>query len=233
MLSGDIEREIDSQIKLLRLAQLVKGQHPKANRPREKMILEHNYTYTLKKATPLAFEMRASFTPPAYPPCTRSLHDLSKVMIKNLYLETHHRGTHAVLRTVTPPDHLAAATSIAEDETKDVIKLSIHFQDRKRNIEEALPEGTIVIVKEPYLCIMGEGAYGIRVDHLSDITYLPAHDERVPEPWRLEFTDNGISAGAWKKKGNNHFSKSEYHLAIDWRVPRNLSSFLFQHLISR
>lgn len=214
--SDGIEQLIGEQIKFLRLAQLVKGQHPKANRNRERIISEHNDNYRLRKATPLAFEMRASFTPPAYPPCNRSLHDLSKAMIKNLYLETHHRGTYVVLRTVTLPDHLAAAACIVEDETKDVIRLNINFQDRKRDIEEALPQGTILIVKEPYLSVMGEGIYGIRVDHLSDVVYLPAHDERVPESWRLEFTDNRTSAGAWKKKGNNHFSKSEYHLAIDW-----------------
>ena len=217
MASSDaIEQQMSDQIKFLRLALLVKGQHPKANRNRERIISEHNDNYWLRKAHPVAFEMRASFTPPAYPPCTRSLHDLSKVMIKNLYLETHHRGTYVVLRTVTPPDHLAAVACIVEDETQDVIRLNVNFQDRKRDIEEAFPQGIILIVKEPYLSVMAEGTYGIRVDHLSDVVYLPAHDERVPEPWRLEFTDNRTSAGAWKKKGNNHFSKSEYHLAIDW-----------------
>ena len=212
-----MEQLLDSQIRVLRMAQLVKGQHPSAKRPREKIIADHIDYYMLRKEYARGgFEMRAAFIPPAYPPCTRSLHDLSKVMIKNLYLEIHHRGAFVVLRTVTPADHMAAAACVAEDETEDVVKLVIHFQDRKRPIEEILPQGSTLIVKEPYLSVLGEGLYGIRVDHLSDVVYLPAHDERVPESWRLDLTDNETSAGAWKKKGNNYFGKSKYHLAIDW-----------------
>jgi hypothetical protein len=83
--------------------------------------------------------LRTSFVPPAYPPCLTSFCDLTKVMIKDL-LETHHRGTYLLLRSVTPPDRMTAVTAIAEDENGDVFMLQLYNQEEEneRAAEEML-----------------------------------------------------------------------------------------------
>lgn len=71
------------------------------------------------------------------------------------------------------------------------------------------------MVKEPYLKVMSDGDYGIRVDHLSDIMFIPKFDKLVPSLWRSERGSEG-SAYDWKIMGNDFFSKSGYHFAIEW-----------------
>jgi hypothetical protein len=40
--------------------------------------------------------------PASYPPCIRSVRELKPVMISEMRLETHHRGTSILLRVLTP-----------------------------------------------------------------------------------------------------------------------------------
>lgn len=47
------------------------------------------------------------------------------------------------------------------------------------------------MVKEPYLKVMSDGDYGIRVDHLSDIMFIPKFDKLVPSLWRRERGSEG------------------------------------------
>lgn len=82
---------------------------------------------------------------------------------------------------------------IVEDENRDVLMLQWYHQEEEyeRTAEEILGEGTVVIVKEPYLKLMSDGDYGIRVDHIS---YLPEDDDRLPNCWCPRFTECEISA---------------------------------------
>jgi hypothetical protein len=57
--------------------------------------------------------------------------------------------------------------------------------------------------------------YEIRVDHFSDIRYLPSHGPLVPLPWGGQ-RGMDTTANHCKTEGNNHFNKAEYYLAIDW-----------------
>jgi len=163
------------------------------------------------------FNMRSSFVPPAYLPCNSPFSDLTKVMIKDLLLETHHRGSYLLLRSITPPDRMTAIMAIVEDEKKDVIMLQLYHQEEEneRATEEILEEGKVLIVKEPYLKLMSDGDYGIRVDHLSDVIYLPMYDERVPKSWQQRFAEHGVSASALKTKGNDFFNDFKYQAAIE------------------
>lgn len=161
--------------------------------------------------------LRSSFIPRAYSPCISPLCDLTKVLIKDLLLETHHRGTSILLRSITPPDRMNAVMAIVEDENEDVLMLQLYYQEEenKRAAEDILGEGTILIVKEPYLKLMSDGDYGIRVDHLSDVIHLPMHDQRVPSRWQPRFAEYNMSVQVWKTKGNEHFNASKYHSAIN------------------
>jgi hypothetical protein len=138
-------------------------------------------------------------------------------MINDLLLETHHRGSYLMLRSITPPDRMNAIMAIVQDENEDAIMLQLYHQEEEneRPAKEILAEGLVLIVKEPYLKLMSDGDYGIRVDHLSDIIHLPKYDERVPNCWRPRSAEHNASASAWKTTGNEHFKESKYHAAIE------------------
>jgi hypothetical protein len=156
----------------LRDALSYKGQQSKGRKSRDELIHQFRFGLMMRqgRADSNNFYIRSSHVPPAYTPCSSPLCELTKVMIKDLLPETHHRGTYLLLCSITPPDIMTAVMSIAEDEKKDVLMLALHHRvpENERAMEEILGEGTILIVKEPYLKLMSDGDYGIRIDHLSN-----------------------------------------------------------------
>lgn len=61
-------------------------------------------------ATGTAHLMRSSFVPPPYQPSVKPLEKLAQIFIKDLRLETHHRGSYLVLRSMTPPKKMPAVS---------------------------------------------------------------------------------------------------------------------------
>lgn len=137
-------------------------------------------------------------------------------MIKQLTLETHHRGTYMLLRAVTPTNTMTAVMVVVEDEEGNVVLLQLYNQEKELSVSEYLAGGRVMIVKEPYLKIMVDGNYGLRVDHLSDIMFLPKHDSLVPLSWRPRVMEEDAPADDWKVKGNDYFNKAGYLSAIEW-----------------
>lgn len=82
-----------------------------------------------------------------------ALSSLKKMMIDDLLLETHHRGTYLLVRSVTPQDRMTAVMAIVEDERGDVLMVQLYHQqnDAVGQAEDILVEGTVLILKEPYL----------------------------------------------------------------------------------
>lgn len=199
-------------------AQSRKGQHPRRKKSREELLLQFRVRLMMKQnRVDFNSNLRSSFIPPAYSPCISPFCDLTKVLMKDLLLETHHRGTYVLLRSITPPDRMNAIMAIVEDENEDALMLQLYYQEEEneRSMEEILGEGRVLIVKEPYLKLMSDGDYGIRVDHLSDAIHLPIYDQRVPSCWQPRFAENNMSVNAWKMKGNEYFNESKYHSAIE------------------
>jgi hypothetical protein len=165
------------QKKTIQDAQLLKGQRPKGKKRRDELIMQFRFRLMMKQARSDTnnYNMRTTFIPPAYTPCITPLPELKKVMIRDLRLETHHRGTYLLLTSITPPDRMTAVMALVEDEKKEVVMLQLYYQaeENERSAEEILPEGAVLIVKEPYLKVMADGGYGIRVDHVSDISVTP------------------------------------------------------------
>lgn len=209
---------LQKQKQLLRDAKSRKGQRPK-ERYRETVILEFMFKTGFlmgrdRKANDSS-EMHLSFVPPSYAPCVTPLRDLKKIMIEDLRLETHHRGTYILLRTVTPATKLTAVIAIVEDEDEEsVISLQLYNQDKQRDAKNILEKGDVLIVKEPYFKMGADGTYAIRVDHLGDIVHLSTGDERMPVFWEPRAIE--LDALIWKAKGNDYFKESNYTAAIDW-----------------
>lgn len=198
-------------------AQAVKGRPARSPKSKDEILMQFMFRQMMRKEAPASpMNIRSSFLPPAYPPCVSPFSKLKKVMIESLRLETHHRERYLLLRTVTSTDTMTAVMAIVEDEDGSVLMLQLYNQEEQLSGAQSLREGTVLVVKEPYVKVMADGDYGIRVDHLSDVSFIPEFDDLVPLPWRKRVTQADGNASSWKEKGSEHFEKGDYHSAIQW-----------------
>ena len=160
--------------------------------------------------------LQSSFIPPPYLPCSTPMTELKPITIKNLQLETHHRGTYLLLRSITPPSRMTAIMAVMEDEDDDAILLQLFQQEDERNraATDIVKVGTILLVKEPYFKFMGDGEYGLRVDHLSDVVHLTSGDALIPKAWQPRRNKIELSAESLKARGNISMGKKKYWDAI-------------------
>lgn len=198
-------------------AQAHEGERPENMKSPQDLIVDFTFKQMLQDRIPAnAYHIRMSFVPPLYKPCVTPFEDLKKVTIKDLTFETHHRGFYILLKALTPPLKEISIMFIAEDEDGKALVLQMYNQDEKVMSDGRLVKGTVILVKEPYLKFLADGEPGIRVDHLSDIKFLPEHDALVPLAWRPRIMEEDITAHDWKIKGNDLFNQNSYHLAIEW-----------------
>ncbi|RAL00975.1 TPR domain protein [Aspergillus ibericus CBS 121593] len=207
---------LQRQKQTLQNAQSRKGQKPKPTKSRDQIIMQFMFRQMMgRNGTVDGHALRSSFVPPAYYPSVAPLSELKKVLIKDLTLETHHRGSYILVRAVTSTDRMTAIMTVVEDEKGNVLMLQLYNQEEQLATDGRLVERTVMLIKEPYLKIMADGDYGLRVDHLSDIRFIPDHDPLVPSAWKGR-SKGHASAGFWKIKGNDFFNQAAYYLAIDW-----------------
>ena len=156
--------------------------------------------------------IHSSFVQPAYYPCTKPFAELKSITISSLQLETYHRGTYLILRFLTPPYRMSAIMAVTEDEKGDAVKLQIYQQEDEeiRKVVNIINIGRIAVVKEPYYKAMGDGEYGIRIDHLSDIVLLHEADDRIPESWKPRIMAPDRSAESFKSPGNVTMGEGRY-----------------------
>ena len=202
-----------------------KGERPRDRKSRAQLVtgqMAHGLSAKMKDMRvdtnmvhPLVHQ---SWLPPPYPPSIAPLKELRQFFIKDLQLETHHRGFYALLRAVTPPNRMTALISIVEDEQNDVTTLQLYQQEDEaiRPAHEIIAQNAICIIKEPYFKVMNDGGYGLRVDHVSDINFLSEEDERIPLDWRPRFTPVNRTAKQWKEDGNAALKAGKLNKAIQW-----------------
>ncbi|KAL5361470.1 hypothetical protein BJX96DRAFT_185299 [Aspergillus floccosus] len=201
--------------KTLQRAQGRKGQRARPRMARDETIAQFMFRHLMNaEDSEDSVKIRSSFLPLAYAPCVASLDMLSKFMIKDLCLEVHHRGYYLLLRTVTPTDTMTAVMAIVEDEEGTVLMLQLYNQGQELSGAQNLMEGTVLIVKEPYVKVMADGDYGIRVDHVSDVIFLPECDDRIPFSWRKRIAHDDGSSSFWKERGNASFNQGNYRGAL-------------------
>ena len=219
---SDVPQYLEVLLKQKRRLQNAKsqqGRHPRTRKTRDEVIEQFNIKLMMNVMRGVSHDdntIKSSFIPPAYLPCHNPFDQLTKIPIKDLLLETHHRGTYLLLRSVTGADRINAVMAIMEDEHQDVIMIQLYHQgnDNEHGEEEILREGSVLAIKEPYFKLMSDGNYGLRADHLSDIIFLSAYDERVPKIWQQSGGQHDDTAVGWKIIGNDYFNASKYHAAI-------------------
>ena len=207
---------IDRQKQTLQEAKKRQGQRPHDRKSREHTYSKFMVALMLSGNRAQKHLLQSSFIPPAYLPCSTPMTELRAVVIKDLQLETHHRGTCLLLRSITPPSRMTAIMAVMEDVNGDVVMLQLYQQEDEGNRAAAdiVNVGTILLVKEPYFKVMGDGEYGLRVDHLSDVTYLKRDDARIPKAWQPRLIEIERSAESLKIKGNSSMMESRYWDAI-------------------
>jgi hypothetical protein len=75
-----------------------------------------------------------------------------------------------------------------------------------------------VAVKEPYLKIIRDGDYVVRVDHPSDIAILRGDDPAVAMMMEVVSKTKKITPLEWKDAGDKTYLNRSYSSAVEWYV---------------
>lgn len=211
---------LERQRTALEAAMLRQGQHPKDMKPRLELIRDFMMNALSQKVYWLlrqnSMHLHTSFVANTYAPSTTPLNQLKPIKIKDLRLETHHRGSYLLVRASTPPTRMTAIMAIVEDENEDAVQLQLYQQpgEKVRPATSVIMKDDAFLVKEPYFKTTSDGGYGLRVDHVCDITYLDAHHNLLPEKWKPTIIDISKTAEDWKQEGNEAMEKKQYWEAI-------------------
>ena len=204
----------------LRAASRRKGQVPTDRLSRDEIINQQMQSVQLSRIEQMALgppktDMYTSFLPPSYLPSIKSLKDLKQTFIKDLKLETHHRGSYILLKAVTPPRRMAGILTVVEDEKDEVVWMQIYQQEHEevRSAREIISPDSVIIVKEPYFKITSD-CYALRADHVSDLIWLTEDDDLVPECWRPRIMEIGQTAIDWKQGGDADLNAEKLHDAV-------------------
>ena len=155
--------------------------------------------------------------PPPYLPSITPLEELKKLYIDDLSPGTHHRGSYILLRAITPSIRMAVTITIMEDEKEDVVTLHFyHLEEGAYPTAGSIQEGAVCIVKEPWIVLSKNGAYVVRVDHISDVTWLSKADSRIPLAWQPQENFAFKTAKQWKDDGNDAMRAGKLHGAVEW-----------------
>jgi hypothetical protein len=209
-----LEEYHDAYMDAIETSSQRRGERPKDIPSREKLVTGHeHYAQTLERNYTSKIMVIGHY----YSPSVTAYKGLEKIMIKDLALETNHRGCYLLLRFICSAVRTAAVTNIAEDEAGNAITLMLNMPDPEaiRPARSILKENSTVILKEPYFTFSVGGSYVTQVDHPTDILWLPEDDARVPLKWRPADGKVLKSAEYWKKQGNDLMGKYNFFEAIE------------------
>ncbi|KGO71893.1 Tetratricopeptide-like helical [Penicillium italicum] len=205
----------------LEAAEVVKGMQFKPMTTRDELLKKFKFWKELNREKSRSRDnaslVDVSFAQPIYPPCLAPLKGLKKATVKDLLLETHHRGSYILVRSISQAEKMTAVTAIVEDEQKDAIPLRM-LNEKLRCQDGSVDKGQVLLVKEPYLTLLFDGEYGIRVDHVSDILFIPIFDKMVPSAWRERLPEDETShwmAGDWLRMGNEYLNRGKFYSATE------------------
>ena len=140
-----------------------------------------------------------------------------QISLSELKLKTHHRGCFVTVKTVTSPHQFAEVVTIVEDESGNVARLVIGFQDDSLSSSgPILPINSTVAIREPYCKFTGEDNYVIRVDHPSDIAVLRGDDPAVVLIMQFVAEGKEVTPLQWKSAGDTAYLEKKYSSVMEW-----------------
>lgn len=217
---------MEQQKVVFKAAQNRKGERPRDAKPRSKVIDDHMmkvmsmHMMKLGPSGSVSHTIHSSFLARPYLPSIAPFQTLKKMLLTDLQLETHHRGLYLLLRVVTPPTRMTAIMVVMEDEADQVVMVQLYQQEEEnhRPARVSVEKNGVCVVKEPYFKVMGDGDYGLRIDHVSDLIWLSEIDDRVPLQWRPQISQIDKTADEWKSEGNVAMQSQEFYEAVKKQV---------------
>ncbi|KAL6897058.1 hypothetical protein GGI43DRAFT_106339 [Trichoderma evansii] len=206
----------------LKEAQAYKGQKPPASIKRSRSALEQEFYLAALGARMRSLsvnsdnsQIRSCFIGAAYPPCTLPLSSLIPIHLRDLTLETQHRGRVLIVRAFCEPNVIVAIQNAVEDELGDVDCLAIYNLLPTTEANAVLPQGAIVAIKEPYYKRTADGGLFVRVDHPTDFVLLKPGDSIIPRSLDARTKKINQSAIRLKEEGNAKFKRGEFQVAAE------------------
>ncbi|KAI0192384.1 TPR domain protein [Xylaria flabelliformis] len=171
-------------------ASLRRGQVPK-DHPQPHVVINQFMRQRLKsqtKAKEDGYVIHTSQVPLAYPPSVRMVDDLVSMPISQMKLQNHHRGKKVILRVITPQVTTTAIMAIVEDEEGTAVLLQLYHQQQTigTDLYDILHPNMVLMIKEPFFKTAADGAYSIRVDHVSDVVFLQNTSPCIPSKWKTQ-----------------------------------------------
>ncbi|KAK6337927.1 hypothetical protein TWF696_001403 [Orbilia brochopaga] len=154
----------------------------------------------------------AEFKIREYEPSTKLLRDLEKQTIREMKLMTRHTDKYVIVRTVTDAKRLSCVSTIVEDEHGACTQLQVYNLPLNARLDEILPRGGIILLREPLYTLSTTVVPSFRVDHLSDMDLLDNDMCFVPDKWRVERVV--MTPAKYKDLGNNAMSEGAVKKAI-------------------
>jgi hypothetical protein len=180
----------------------------------------HDHEWHLKFLSEGALPPRNLILPPPYPPSQTSTSEAQHISIEDLRIGTRIENELLFLRTIAEPYIYSSTVTIAEDEAGDTVRLSICNLDDSAH-DPAMPQDTILAIKQPCWTKVPRGGYHIRIDHPSDFGFVSAEDTMVPAAWRQDGAmAHSNDAAWWKKEGDVMFLKKRFRRALESWVHR-------------
>ncbi|THW83171.1 hypothetical protein D6D18_08207, partial [Aureobasidium pullulans] len=147
----------------------------------------------------------------SYSPSIAPLQALNKINLRDLHLETHHRGNLLVLRTFGHSTDVSQIQTFmpVEDETGDVDRIAIFNFGLSSWPEKRLPSGIVLAIKEPFYSSVSEDiGMALCIHHPSDVIFLEDNYSAFPSNWQLPIKVK--TASEWKLEGNEALKKKDF-----------------------
>ncbi|TLD17997.1 hypothetical protein PspLS_10479 [Pyricularia sp. CBS 133598] len=197
-----------------------KGKKPPDSLRRSRQELNQEFAMMELNKTMRSFmgqtnHIRACFIGAAYTPCTVPLSSLVPIMLRDLTLETQHRGRVLIVRAFSKPAKLTSIQNAIEDELGDVDRLAIYNFPPTAEPNKVLPQGAVVAIKEPYYKRTADGGLFVRVDHPSDFVTLNPGSSIIPESLATHKPRANPSLLQLKGDGNTAFTNGDFETAIE------------------
>lgn len=218
-------RSLEAQKEILKAAKKREGEIPRDRKTRDEIVeqqeisaVENRLLHLHTEKQQKGLQINSSFLPPPYPPSIIPLDKLTPIYIDELRLGIHHRGRCLLVRVASTPNRMTSIMAAVEDERDAAVVLQLYQQpdEHVQPLSSIICKGDVLIVKDPFFKIMGDGEYGVRVDHVSDLMYIDGNHKLCPQKWKKSASDIHKSADSWKQAGNIAMRKKQHWEAVRW-----------------
>ncbi|KAK1585441.1 TPR domain-containing protein [Colletotrichum navitas] len=214
----EILADVDPDISLdyLKKADAHAGKPPPTRVPRETLVSTHNRYVKQQQASEEQNAPRIVkkvVLALSYPPSVKPVAELSPMHLDDLLVENHHEDKYLILRTICPPHKGAGTITIVEDDHGNTDKLALYNQGSS-TILQAVPEGSVILLKEPYYKFNGDDDFMLCVDHPSDVILLRHGPDDTLIPGNFRQAPGSQVASEWRDAGDVAFISKNLPLAV-------------------